>query len=207
MVDVRVFGTWTAVLRSSLPKNANILPSTWAYKIKRLPDGEILKFKARFCVRGDRQVENQDVFETFAPVCQWSTVRTLLTFALQEKLYTQQVDFSNAFCQATLPPEEQVFIEIPKDFGWAGPDENVVLKLNKSLYGLRQAALHWFEKITSALESRDYVQSRDDPCMFIHESNGRHRFRHNTSNISWINTRFLARSRLCRCSSLHSHQK
>ena len=31
----------------------NILPSTWAFKIKRLPDGLIKKFKARFCVRGD----------------------------------------------------------------------------------------------------------------------------------------------------------
>lgn len=33
----------------------NILPCTWAFKIKRFPDGTINKFKARFCVRGDKQ--------------------------------------------------------------------------------------------------------------------------------------------------------
>jgi hypothetical protein len=33
----------------------NILPSTWAFKCKRLPDGSIKKLKARFCAQGDRQ--------------------------------------------------------------------------------------------------------------------------------------------------------
>jgi hypothetical protein len=32
----------------------NILPSTWAFKLKRFPDGLAKKYKARFCVRGDR---------------------------------------------------------------------------------------------------------------------------------------------------------
>jgi hypothetical protein len=33
----------------------NVLPSTWAFKIKRYPDGRVKKFKAQFCARGDRQ--------------------------------------------------------------------------------------------------------------------------------------------------------
>jgi hypothetical protein len=33
----------------------NVLPSTWAFKCKRFPDGSVRKLKARFCVRGDRQ--------------------------------------------------------------------------------------------------------------------------------------------------------
>ena len=28
-------GTWQGVLRSSLPRNGNVLPSTWAFKIKQ----------------------------------------------------------------------------------------------------------------------------------------------------------------------------
>ena len=50
------------------PRGANILDSTWAFKKKRYPDGLLNKFKARFCVRGDQQVEGTDVFDTFAPV-------------------------------------------------------------------------------------------------------------------------------------------
>ena len=38
----------------------NVLPSTWAFKCKRFPDGSVRKIKARFCVRGDRQKEGVD---------------------------------------------------------------------------------------------------------------------------------------------------
>ena len=52
----------------------NVLQSIWAFKIKRYPDGLIKKFKARFCARGDQQLEGVDFFETYAPVVQWTTV-------------------------------------------------------------------------------------------------------------------------------------
>jgi hypothetical protein len=52
--------TWKVLKRSSLPEGANILPSTWAFKIKRYPDGRLRKFKAQFCVRGDMQIEGVD---------------------------------------------------------------------------------------------------------------------------------------------------
>ena len=56
----------------------NVLPSTWAFKCKRYPDGRIKKFKARFCARGDRQKEGIDYFETWSPVVQWQTVRLMI---------------------------------------------------------------------------------------------------------------------------------
>ena len=48
----------------------NVLPSTWAFKCKRRPDGLVKKFKARFCVRGNHQKEGVDFFETYSPVAQ-----------------------------------------------------------------------------------------------------------------------------------------
>jgi hypothetical protein len=35
----------------------NVLPSTWAFKIKWFTDGSLKKFKAQFCACGDRQKE------------------------------------------------------------------------------------------------------------------------------------------------------
>jgi hypothetical protein len=64
----------------------NVLPSTWAFKIKRYPDGRVKKFKSRFCARGDRQQEGIDYFKTWAPVVQWSTVRIVMTLAVKLKL-------------------------------------------------------------------------------------------------------------------------
>ena len=64
--------------RSDIPAGANIIPSTWALKIKRFPDGRLRKFKGRFCARGDKQVEGVDCFEKYAPTVSWTTVKILL---------------------------------------------------------------------------------------------------------------------------------
>jgi hypothetical protein len=57
---------------------SNVLPSTWAFKLKRFPDGSLSKYKERFCTEGHRQVEGVDFFDTFAPVVNWTTFRLLL---------------------------------------------------------------------------------------------------------------------------------
>ena len=60
---------------SSMP---NFIRSTWAFKCKRYPDGLVKKFKARFCARGDMQLEGIDFFEMYAPVMQWTTIRLMI---------------------------------------------------------------------------------------------------------------------------------
>ena len=45
----------------------NVLKSTWAFKIKRFPNGLVKQFKARFCVHGNMQIEGVDFTETYAP--------------------------------------------------------------------------------------------------------------------------------------------
>ena len=50
--------TWKVVKNTSLPCGSNLLPSSWAFKIKQHPDGRMRKHKAIFCVRGDCQVKN-----------------------------------------------------------------------------------------------------------------------------------------------------
>ena len=51
----------------------NAIRLTWAFKLKCYPYGLIKKFKARFCARGDMQLEGIDFFEMYAPVVQWTT--------------------------------------------------------------------------------------------------------------------------------------
>ena len=116
-------------------KTDNVNMSTWAFKLKQLPDGTPSKFEARFCVRGDLQKEGIDYFETNAPVVAWSTIQILLTLVLQEGWTTHQVDYVNAFAQAEL--SETVFVEPPKLFG-PKSGKDLVLKLLKCLYGLKQ---------------------------------------------------------------------
>jgi hypothetical protein len=153
--------TWVTVDR---PKDKSVLKSTWAFKLKRLPDGTAYRHKARFCARGDMQIEGVDFFETYAPVVMWSTIRLLLSTVLTEGWTTRQVDYTNAFAQAEL--KEDVYVECLRLFGPASGKDKV-LHLRKSLYGLRQAPRTFFEKLKAGLQERGWIQSEIDPCLFL----------------------------------------
>jgi Reverse transcriptase (RNA-dependent DNA polymerase) len=153
--------TWTSTRR---PTTHRVLKSTWVFKLKRLPDGTPHQYKARFCVRGDLQIEGVDFFETYAPVVQWSTIRMLLISILTEGWTTQQVDYTNAFVQAHI--KEEIYVEYPKLFKSVSGEDRV-LKLKKSLYGLRQASRTFYEKLKQGLTERGWKQSEIDPCLFL----------------------------------------
>ena len=159
--------TWVSVDRKKVPPNKTVLPGTWAFKLKRLPDGSPLKYKARYCVRGDKQVEGVDYFETYAPVVQWSTIHLILTMVLANGWTTKQVDYTNAFKQAKL--DEEVYIEPPKGF-MRKDRKDQVLKLIKSLYGLRQVPKSFFDKLSAGLIERGFTQFNLDKCLFMKEN-------------------------------------
>jgi hypothetical protein len=74
------------------------------------------------------------------------------------------VDFTNAFAQADL--KEEVYVELPK-MGETRHGMDTVLKLNKSLYGLVQAPLSWYNHLTKGLMECGFKQSKNDPCLFF----------------------------------------
>lgn len=158
------FHCWELVPREP---HMNVLPSTWAFKVKRYPDGSVKKFKARFCARGDRQQEGIDYFETWAPVVQWSTIRIVMILAAKLGYVSAQCDITAAFIHAFLPPEEIVYVEQPRGFS---KQPNHVLCLNRSLYGLKQAPRHFFQYLSDRLLQQGLVQSHFDPCLFMNSN-------------------------------------
>ena len=60
----------------------NVIDSIWAFKLKRSPDEVIKKFETRFCARGNQQLHGIELFETRAPVVQWTLVRMMLILKL-----------------------------------------------------------------------------------------------------------------------------
>lgn len=158
------FKCWDLVPR--LP-GMNVLPSTWAFKVKRYPDGSVKKFKARFCARGDRQLEGIDYFETWAPVVQWSTIRIVLIIAVKLGYKSAQCDITAAFIHALLPEDETIYVEQPRGFR---KKADHVLRLRRSLYGLKQAPRHFFQFLTERLLKQGLQQSIHDPCLFMNSS-------------------------------------
>jgi hypothetical protein len=91
----------------------------------------------------------------------------ILAIAKIHSLSSKSINFVLAFPQADL--EIPVYMELP--FGFEAPDgencKTYVLKLNKNLYGLKQAAYNWFAKLSNGLQDRGFVQSNIDPCIFF----------------------------------------
>jgi hypothetical protein len=157
---------WTVVPRTD--DITNVLPSTWAFKVKRYPDGTVKKFKGRFCARGDKQIQGVDFFETYSPVVQWTTIRLMLVLECILGLCSKQGDITCAFLHASLGKDEAVYIEMPQ--GFKQYDKNgkpKVLKLNRTLYGLRQSPRAFWLYLTEKLERCGLKQSQLDPCLFI----------------------------------------
>jgi hypothetical protein len=67
-------------------KGINVVSCKWVFKIKRLPNGQIDRFKARLVARGFTQQYGVDYSETFAPVVRMESLRILLTIAAREDL-------------------------------------------------------------------------------------------------------------------------
>jgi hypothetical protein len=149
---------WDKVPR---PKDRPVVSSTWAFRIKRFPDGTMPKLKARFCARGFEQTEGVDFHKTFAPVFNWSTVRFLLMMSILLNLSTKQVDYIAAFIQSDI--DTDVYVEMPRGFAKPGK----VLKLKKSLYGLKQSPRNHFLNLKGKLEALGFVASEADPCLFV----------------------------------------
>lgn len=162
--ELQKHGTWTLIPRSNVPTGKKILPSTWALKVKRYPDGQLRKFKARFCVRGDQQVAGIDYLESYAPVVAWSTVRTLMIIAAQRGWITKQVDFTNAFVHADLT--EEVYVDPPEMFACGNSSQDVVLKLDKSLYGLVQAPRCWYHHLRDGLNNLGFKESQEEKGVY-----------------------------------------
>ena len=107
------------------------------------------KFKARFIVRGNRQLEGIHFFETYHPVVQWSTIRLMMVLVAKLHLYSAQCDITATFLQSSLLTEEELCVYQPRGFVRGS---NCVLRLQQSVYGLRQAPRHFFHYLSERLK-------------------------------------------------------
>ena len=76
-----------------------------------------------------------------------------------------QFDIKTAFLHS--PIEEEVYLEQPQEFVKLGSDgEKLVCRLDKSIYGLKQAANNWYKELANFLLRQGFTRSRKDHCLF-----------------------------------------
>lgn len=131
------------------PTNCHVLSGRWVYKLKRGPHGEVIRHKARWVVRGFEQVEGLDYVETFASVVKPMSYKALFAMAAAQDLEIEQMDVTTAFLYGKV--NEEIYVEQP-----TGLDDGTrrVCRLNRALYGLRQAPRIWYETIAKFFEEQ-----------------------------------------------------
>ena len=139
------------------------IKSKWIFKIKRNNENKPERFKARLVAKGYDQKEGIDYTETFSPVVKHEAIKLLLAIAINEGLKIHHLDISTAFLYGKI--DETVYIEAP-DWLKEELDEGEVLKLNKGLYGLKQASRLWNETLVSFFHNLGFKQLDAENCIF-----------------------------------------
>lgn len=156
---------WTLTL---LPAGKKAVKCKWVLKKKHGTNGELLRYKARLVAKGFTQKYGIDYKETYSPVVRYSTIRILLALAVNLDMQVDHMDVKTAFLNGDLT--ETVYMEQPDGYKVKGK-ENYVFKLNKAIYGLKQASKAWYDKIDKALTDLQFKKSLNEPCVYIKTDN------------------------------------
>jgi hypothetical protein len=146
--------TWDVVPRGP---NVKTVGTKWVFSVKKNERGDIVRYKARLVAQGFRQRFGVNFFETYAPVANMNSIRIVLAVCCARGFLIYQFDVDTAFLYGTL--DEVVFMEIPDGIEC---DDGMMLRLNKSLYGLKQAAHVWNKTINAVLIKIGFKPSTAD---------------------------------------------
>jgi hypothetical protein len=146
---------------TTLPPGRQALSGKWVYNLKRGAEGEILRHKARFVVRGFEQQEGVDYNETFASVVKPMSYKMLLAIAAAEDLEIEQMDIKTAFLYGEI--DEEIYVSQPEGF-----DDGTgrVCKLKKALYGLKQSPRIWYNTLAGFLKTLGFEPLTSDLSVF-----------------------------------------
>jgi hypothetical protein len=150
------------------PEGVNVVGSKWVFKAKKDAAGNVIRYKARLVAQGFLQVPGVDYFDTFAPVARLASIRTVLAFAAAEDYETGQIDIKAADLNGELTEDEVIFMKQAPGYEEVSDDGKVrVLRLWKTLYGLKQAGRRWYHKLVEIMTKLGFTRCGGDQAVFF----------------------------------------
>lgn len=151
--------TWTL---TKLPAGRTPVTCKWVFRVKR-GDGVVAdKYKARLVARGFSQKVGFDYTETYSPVAKLDTLRLVLALAHRQEMHVHQMDVKTAFLNGIL--HEEIYMTQPDGFQQG---KDLVCRLHRSLYGLKQASRAWNERFDEFIQKLKFVRSPNDQCLYV----------------------------------------
>ena len=147
-----------------LPNDRKAIGSKWIFKRKLNASGNVEKYKARLVAKGYTQREGVHFVETFSPVAKFTYIRIIAALTAYFDLELHQMDVKIAFLNGHL--EEEIYMSQPDGFV-EKENQGKVCKLNRSIYGLRQASRQWNILFDDAITSYGFSMMEGDHCIYF----------------------------------------
>ena len=126
-------------------------------------EGNVHIYKARLAAKGYKQIHGIDYEETFSPVAMIKSIRIMLAIAAYHDYEIWQMDVKTAFLNGNLV--EDVCMTQPD--GFVDPVHTQrVCKLQRSIYGQKQASKSWNIRFDQVIKEFGFDQNVDEPCVF-----------------------------------------
>ena len=144
------------------------IDAKWVYTWKVDEQGWVVKAKSRLVARGFKQSKGIDFGEMFAPTVSSSYMHLLSAIACKFDLDLCHFDVDQVFVQSRL--DENVFLRLSRG---CGKISGKVVRLDKRLYGLKQASRTWHAHLTTCLLRLGFEQYLTDLCVIRLIEDGR----------------------------------
>ena len=140
MKSMKDNGVWDLV---ELPESVKSIGCKWIFKTKRDSKGNIVRYKARLVAKGFTQKEDIDYKETFSLVSSNDSFRIIMTLVAHYDLELHQMDVKTMFLNGNI--DETIYMVQLENFE-SNNSKQLVCKLKRSIYGLKQASRQWYWK-------------------------------------------------------------
>ncbi|MBW0568843.1 hypothetical protein O181_108558 [Austropuccinia psidii MF-1] len=147
-------------------RNTKVIGGMWRLTKEKNEYGEVYGHKARWVVLGNHQENLIHYFETWSFIGQNETFKILISLLVNKNMKAYQFNVETAFLHGEM--DTDVYVIQVKGFEVQGK-KNWVWRLNKSLYGTKQAPRMWKEKLTKALSSLEMFSAMSDEALFINK--------------------------------------
>ncbi|WRX09125.1 Reverse transcriptase [Theobroma cacao] len=151
---------WTLV---DVPKGVKPITCKWICKRKTEMDGNVQMYKARLVAKGYNRVERIDYEETFSPIAMIKSIRMLLAIAIYYDNEIWKMDVKIIFLNENF--QKEVYTIQLEGFT-SKESQHKVCKLQKSIYGLKQASRSWNIRFNETIKEYDFVKNPDDPFVY-----------------------------------------
>ena len=176
LVRLEVSGTGVFISRSAIPKGKKIAYSNPQVKIK-MKNGVLVK-RVRVTIGGDKLTY---IGLTAAQTAALEVIRVQLNSAVSEGAHIMCIDIENYYLGT--PLEEHEYMSIPMkhiplevrqryNLDQLATDGFVYMRIEKTIYGLKQAGILSQNRLVEHLAKHEYIQCQYTPCLFIHNTNG-----------------------------------